>query len=216
MFTQTAWLIKNLRGVLYCKEDQTIVDLVAKKFRYRNVGVPRWLAEDIGKRVEKKPFVKIDYPFEDVRQFIESLNPSPEVETIALASCYLCPILTSARDYKELKPFAIDEVYVGELGNISDRDLKLHLRIADYSVTDFYVWATTTLYESVKHGKLEEHIKERVERVKKDKKRYWRVAKESGDVFIAYVDLSMLLNDVSELPENAACAFGIVTTVILR
>ncbi|AEA46095.1 hypothetical protein [Archaeoglobus veneficus] len=216
MFTQIAWLIKNLRGVLYFKEDQTIVDFVAKKFRYRNVGVPRWLAEEIGEKIEKKPFVKIDYPFEDVRQFVESLNPSPEVETIALASCYLCPVLTSARDYRELKPFAINEVYVGEIGDIGDKDLKLHLRIADYSVTDFYVWATTALYESVKHGKLEEHIKERAERIKKDKKRYWRVAKESGDTFIAYLDLSRLLSNISEMPEIAACAFGIVTAVILR
>ncbi len=34
MFTQTAWLIKNLRGVLYFKEDKSIIDLVTRKFRY--------------------------------------------------------------------------------------------------------------------------------------------------------------------------------------
>ncbi len=207
MFARTAWLIKNLRGVLYFKEDASIVDFVAKKFRYRNIGVPRWLNVK-----EKKPFVFIDYPFEDIKRFVESLNKSPEVETIALASCYLCPILTSARDYKNLKPFVLDEVYAEEL---SDKDLKLHLRIADYSVTDFYVWATTSLYESVKQGRLEEHIKERLEKIKKDKKRYWRVLKESGDVFVAYLDLTKLLTTVSEIPEIAACAFSVVTAVIL-
>ncbi len=213
MFTQTAWLIKNLRGVLYFKEDKSVIDLAIRKFRYRNVGVPRWLAEEMGDKADKKPFVRIDYPFEEIRQFLESLNPTKEIETIALASCYLCPVITSLQDYKYLKPHAIDEIYAEE---INDKDLKLHLRIADYSVTDFYVWATTSLYESVKCGKLEEHIRERAERIKKDEKRYWRVARESGGVFVAYLDISSLLTGISEMPEIASCAFGIVAAIILR
>jgi hypothetical protein len=164
---------------------------------------------------EEQPFIRLIYPSKVVERFISKFNSA--IEAIALASCYVSPIITFQQDYEDLKPFAIDEVYVNK--KLSEKDLKLHFRIADYSVIDFYKWAVDSLCLSIKEGKIREHLEERRKRVEKDKRRYWRIASNEGKVFIAYLDLAQFLveelNLDEEQLEDLASMFGIVAAVVV-
>jgi hypothetical protein len=202
---EIAWIIKNLRGVVYLREvDEEKLKSIARRFKYRNIGIlPSMVIE------EKQPFIKLMYPSKDFERFMKF---NRAVEAIALASCYVSPIITFQQDYKDLKPFSIDEVLINR--ELSEKDLKLHLRIADYSVIDFYRWAVGSLLSSLKEGKIEEHLEERRKRIEKDKKRYWRIASKEGKTFIAYLDLAHFF--VEELNrQSLACGFGIVVAVVI-
>jgi hypothetical protein len=204
---EIAWIIENLRGVVYLnKVNKEKLRTIARRFRYRNIGILPSMAVE-----EEKPFIKLVYPSKAVEKF--KFNPA--VEAIALASCYVSPIITFQQDYEDLRPFAIDEVYTNK--ELDEKDLKLHFRIADYSVIDFYKWAVDSFCLSMEKGKIREHLEERRKRVEKDKRRYWRISSKEGKTFIAYLDLAQFL--VEELDkerlEELISTFGIVTAVIL-
>ena len=74
---------------------------------------------------------------------------------------------------------------------------KLHLRIADYTILDMYeenVCEALRIIsglksKSMKLSELEEILRNRVARVQRDVKRYWRIKCDEGRPFLYYVDL---------------------------
>jgi len=207
---EIAWIIKNLRGVLYLKEvNEERLNFLSKKFRYRNIGIPPTLTIK-----EKKPFIKLIYPSKTIEEFILSFK-NPAIESISLASCYVSPVIAFLEDYKDLKPFAIEEVKIED--KLTDKELKRHLRIADYAVIDIYHWSTNFAYECLKKGDIENMIEKRRERVKQDIKRYWRISKEQGRAFIAYLDLADFIAKHLEIKklEPLKATLSIVTAVLV-
>ncbi len=201
MLSRYAALVKNMRGVVvFDLADDISQDLkwLTDRFKYRILGVPPSLIDKISKIA--KPLVPLAYPHKDLIEFIEftsrTLDINREiVEAICLASCYVSPILAlGSRSQKSLKPISISTVPTKIKMNL--QDWKLHLRIADYSVLDLYEWSTThaeKLWEP--EVNIEGLMTERLEAIRRDKKRYWRLQK--GDLeprpFLVYLDLIQAL-----------------------
>ncbi|HEX77200.1 MAG TPA: hypothetical protein G4O03_02150 [Dehalococcoidia bacterium] len=236
MFSDYVALVKNLRGVVLVRpqapEAEQLVQWLGQRFRYRNVGVPPSVVDKspafFESRLGGNPFVKLAYPLESLMKVAECVgrlsNLQPEmVEATILASAYASPVICLGSSlYGELQGLSIDEVQTKvELG---DREWRLHLRIADYSVLDLYRWST----EQARHlwrGELNGFAEARRERIHRDKRRYWRL--QRGDSapkpFLCYLDLAQtialdpaLLERIVSLPEAEVCAgLAIVTAVVV-
>ena len=96
------------------------------------------------------------------------------------------------------------------------------MRIADYTVLDFYTWAVRQAFTRIKEGKdIGFILKERREKIEKDKKRYWRIIDEEGKPFLFYIDMldiahrTNLLGEILSLGEDAFAIFGIVAVVVV-
>lgn len=146
------------------------------------------------------------------------------LETVILASAYISPIICfGIRSYEEIKPLVIDEVQTAS--ELNDKDVKLHLRIADYTVIDFYSWSTQHVEKLWKSFDVDKFIGDRKKKISGDKKRYWRV--KEGNIspkpFISYLDLAQfaasdqsILRELNKLPkEEVIAGLAIVPTVIL-
>ena len=104
---------------------------------------------------------------------------------------------------------------------------KLHFRIADYTILDMFeqsVNEALMLIGKAVHGELgrdevNKVIKDRLGRVVKDRKRYWRIICDEGRAFLYYVDpLQLLVNggvDLSKLKENHAAGLAILPVIII-
>ncbi len=210
LLSEIAWIIKNLRGVLYIREiTEERLKFISKRFRYRNLGIPPSI--DIE---QKRPFIKLIYPSEVIEKFVLDFK-SLALESIVLASCYVSPIITFLKDYEDLKPFAIDEVKIER--ELNEKDLRLHLRIADYTVIDFYSWSTNFAYTCLREANIEEMIRERKRRVKQDKRRYWRIESKDGRTFISYLDLATFVSKRPriKIDEEIKATLAIITAVVI-
>ena len=198
-----AALVKNLRGVVFFKPSEDVDELVewlVKRFKYRNVGVPPSLVEFIDERKLKgNPFVQLSYPAADFIEFSKQIASergvdSSAIEAAVLASVYVSPIIVlGVKGCEALSKLAVETVE--SKTSLDDKGWRLHLRIADYTVLDFYQWSSSHA-ENLWLTSLDprEFTCERAERIVKDKKRYWRL--ERGDEkpwkFMYYVDLAQM------------------------
>ncbi|MEM2674681.1 MAG: hypothetical protein QXW77_03495, partial [Candidatus Hadarchaeales archaeon] len=101
-------------------------------------------------------------------------------EVSVLASAYVSPILAlGERGPKLLEPLGADRVESKIEPSL--RDLKLHLRIADYSVLDLYQWSVENAKQLWRKnpGDL---VKERAERITRDKETKRDIGDSRGEV----------------------------------
>jgi len=76
---------------------------------------------------------------------------------------------------------------------LTNSDLKLHLRIADYSVLDMYAWSIENSHKILslvfKGKDYRQVLEERVKRVCDDSRRFWRIVGEGELPVVMYLDL---------------------------
>ncbi len=230
-FAYYAAIVKNLRGVLlFDPGDEgawSRVGWLRRRFRYRNLGVTPSVS---GPRVEgllgSRVFRRLYYPLRAYEGFVSALRSAGVdglfAEAVVLSSAYISPLLVLSEDYlRMVRRYSLGEVRVcKELG---DREWKLHLRIADYSILDSYEGMVEKSIEYVR-APGDDEVRERVlaerrEFVARDSRRYWRIACESGEPFLLYLDPLLILESlgggVGELTEDHAAALAVVPAVNL-
>ncbi len=207
-FTSYVKLVKNLRGViLFDPGDQGFIkgiEWLSKRFHYRNLGIPPNLSSYLGREYfEKKVFRKLSYPVKPLAEFsrllVEAGLPVFVSESVVLSSVYISPLLLVTGGLaKELEEGIIGTVRVCRTLNL--KDWKLHLRIADYSILDFYEEMVDLAIKYINARAEESRVEVIDERVKiagKDMGRYWRITckESSGKVFLYYYDPLKYLHD---------------------
>ncbi|RLI06965.1 hypothetical protein DRO32_04680 [Candidatus Bathyarchaeota archaeon] len=203
-----AAIVKNLRGVLYSSlsppELEEKMKWLRRRFRYRNLGLTPDILSRYGGAIRSyigPTFLELGTPDPALGELLASYEEltglgRPVLEAYCYASLYVSPIIVLGHDgVKDFGPLVVDEVLTDR--ELSDRDYKLHMRIADYTVLDFYLWSTSRAGEALSllaQGRgVEDILRERRERVAKDKRRYWRIISEEGRPFLLYLDLLPLL-----------------------
>ena len=214
-----AAVVKNLRGVIYSSLEpgdfQEKLSWLRKRFRYRNLGLTPSILERYGLRASGKrgsTLIELVEPVEGLGELIDAYSDltglrRDALEAYCYASVYVSPVLIlgqgSAADFG---PLVADQVLVAR--ELTDRDYKLHMRIADYTVLDFYLWATSGAQEALEalsSGRSAEAIlAERRERIRADKRRYWRIIADEGRPLVLYLDLLPLLAEGASPDELSA------------
>ena len=228
-----AAIVKNLRGVIY--SNMRVEDFLEKfswlmkRFRYRTLGVPPSLLEKYPIPRELGTIVELIYPSSPLREILRKLSkassiPFQVLEATALASTYVSPLIILGHESLELlKAIIVDTVYRAR--KLTLKEWKLHFRIVDYTTLDLYIWslenALKILRNSIKEMDFSHELNERINRIREDKKRYWRVIAEEGEPFISYLDLLPLLVETKEIAEKVIgldwgpAILGIVGSIIV-
>lgn len=220
-FYRYAAIVKNLRGVILCEFcESEKASWLFSRFKYRSLGFPPSIYSRLYKK--KKNFVQLYYPSEAIAKVVEILSQKIDrriAEVLVLSSTYISPLLVVEYDFSFFERNSVANIYTAKL--LSDKDWKLHLRIADYSILDMYQWSTENAWKALNEGKISQALEEREEKVLKDIKRYWRITSDKGRVFLAYIDNFRLLyglkilNDVRELGEDVAATLAIIPAVLV-
>ena len=239
MFARYAAIVKNLRGVLVADLDSDyswrVVEWLVRKFRYRDLGLPPGVVSRHRDRISRylggNPFHELVYPVAGLERVAGILGevlgwPEELAEGLTLASVYISPLMVSGSSYTEL----LETVSVGEVTvcrPIDDRQAKLHLRIADYSILDSYQQSVDEAVNFIKHlneGSLEAAdriIEARRGKAAKDRRRYWRILCDTGSTFLLYVDPLVALRKLAKegpklgLSEDHAAALALVPAIVL-
>jgi hypothetical protein len=226
VFAEYVALVKNLRGVVLLdpREDgaEGRVGWLGQRFRYRNLGVPPALvaahADFLHARLRGKPFVELAFPLATLERVAEAVAEIGEIgrsaaQAMILASAYASPLIClGSAALAAVRPFAVDAAETTIA--LSDKDWRLHLRIADYTVLDLYQWSTDHARRLWRDG-ANDLTQARRQRIAQDKRRYWRLQQGDGPTspFIFYLDLAdrvaaggSLRTAIIRLPEDEACA----------
>ena len=238
MFAKYAAIVKNLRGVVLVnlgdENSWSRVKWLIRKFRCRDLGLPPCIVERFRDKLSSylngNPFRELIYPVPllynlvhvfEAKGFLREL-----VEALILSSTYISPLLVLTAKYlNDIDHICIEKVKTCK--ELDDSSWKLHLRIADYTILDMYekcIEENIKVLNLLKSNNVEEVnnvLEGRITRVKKDKKRYWRITCDSGMTFLYYVDLLKILIDairegrvnIHELVEDYAAALSIVPVV---
>lgn len=208
-FSTYAAIVKNLRGILYFGRSQGIIALYAKwlgkRFKYRTVGLPpelRCIAEISGVKFPSN-VVPLTYPNSKVKSLIEFLNPYTEARealiSTVFASMYVSPLIILGED--NLHDFS--ELEIHELvttKKLTNADIKLHLRIADYTILDAFATYVKEAQQLWKRRDPNKLLEVRRTHALNEAKRFWRLTKASEDngepkVFLVFVDLIRFLTE---------------------
>jgi hypothetical protein len=215
-------LVKNTRGILLFRKgkepDSKKLDWIRRVHRYRDVGISPTLWESLNQG--KRPFVKLPYPSSDIEEFVKSLDveiPEFLIETIVISLCYASPI------------FVLDNFLFSELEKVTAAELRAdlldktellrHIRIASYSMIDFYQ-ITKEARNILRKVGIDELCNKRRKFAASDcKKRFWRIEEnKEGSIVLAYFDLLHVLKDkIEKVVSNPnlsillsiSCAFSI-------
>ncbi len=233
MLARYAVVVKNLRGVVLFDLGEEgswrVIEWLTRKFRYRDLGLPPCIVDRFRSRLSSylcgNPFRELVPPTGFANDFVDlvvsvSEFPREFVESIVYSSLYVSPLFVVGSRYSGfVDECSIGSVYVSR--ELSDRDWKLHLRIADYSITDMYLDCIEEACRALEcmvsgdSGCVEDIIRGRVERVYKDMKRYWRIKSGEGTVFLSYIDLlKILYNSRDVVKEKISREYCICLSII--
>lgn len=214
-FAFYARLVKNLRAViLFLPGDREVdhrINWLKKRFHYRNLGVPPSLYIDkLYRDSGRNVFRKLYYPVIELRELSEIITslgyPDIFVEALMLASTYISPLFILSKKFiKLVDKYSIHRIPICK--ELDVRDWKLHMRIADYSILDFYEEMIDLNIEYIESlNNLEKRrsvLEKRRIIVEKDSKRYWRITCEGGDkIFLYYLDPLLLLEENIDKVKN--------------
>ncbi len=236
MFARYAAIVKNLRGVvLFDLNEEGVMDSIkwlVKRFRYRDLGLlPSVLTkyrEALQPYLNGNPFRELVYPVPELETLTSYLErclriPRPVAELLVLSSTYISPGIVVGSTYIEyIKQLAQATVYTCK--EMDTNSWKLHLRIADYTILDFYERAVTEslgilLAENKQLESVNAVLEERSKRILEDTKRYWRLRCEEGEQpirpFLFYIDNLRLFVNCGIQPQepNYAAALAIIDVV---
>jgi len=230
-FARYAATVKNLRGVVLFDLSEPGVDAsirwLANRFRYRDLGVGPTIVSryrnELSRYLGGKPLKEIVFPIPSLAELVNTLAeahklPYEVAEALVLSSVYISPLLVVGRKYLDkLRSLSVEMVHVEDPLKMDTNTWKLHLRIADYTILDFYEGCVEEALR-VLRGEIpaEKVIEDRRERIRKDVRRYWRIVKESGSPFLLYIDMLALLKDhLEKLEEDHAAGLAIVPAVCI-
>ncbi len=229
-FAYYAALVKNLRGVLLLdprdEDAWSRVGWLRRRFRYRNLGVtPSVSGPRVEDLLESRVFRRLYYPLRAYEEFVGLFRSAGLdglfAEAAVLSSAYISPLLVLSEGYLDLiRRYSLGEVRVCK--KLGDRDWKLHLRIADYSILDSYEAMVEKSIEYVRAFSNEEArkgiLEERRVFMEKDSRRYWRIACDDGEPFLLYLDPLLVLEGLlgemrGRVTEDHAAALAVVPAV---
>lgn len=235
MFARYAAVVKNLRGVTLFDLDEEgtwdSVEWLARRFRYRDLGLTPSVYRRYPGRLERymggNPFRLLTYPLPELEQFSKEFSSCVGVEyevaeLLVLSSLYVSPaIAIGVRFVPQLSRLSVEVVRTCR--ELDVEDWKLHMRVADYTILDTYEYAVSEALravESCSAEELEKMLSDRLESIKRDVKRYWRVLCEepTAKVFLYYVDNLRLYVQSCGLERlcgrsNTAAALAVVPVV---
>ena len=232
MFARYAALVKNLRGVVaFDLEEEGVGDVIrwlVSMFKYRNLGLPPTLivkyGDKVGKYLGGKPFREIVYPVPELEKLSSIVSEEAKIpyelsEGFVLASTYISPLLVLGSMFVGfVENLAVETVRV--CGKLDVKQWKLHLRIADYTVFDFYEKSVLEAMQLISKQRvlteeeLNSVLEARLKRIREDTKRYWRIKCSEGKPFLYYVDmLNVLKNRIKQLSENHSAALSIIPVI---
>lgn len=175
---QRLYLVKNLRGIIYFSEDANIeqeINWLKRKFRYRELGISETLSIS---SMWKKLLI------------LPNIVESREMDSIFQASRFLCPLIV----LKEKSLEGLEKAVIARLrtkDKLSDKDLKINIRLVNYAITDFYLKSIELAKASDMEG--------RKKLAERDLKRFWRVkADEEGKTLIAYLDPLLISKNIRD------------------
>lgn len=227
-FAKYAAVVKNLRGVVAIdlseKSAAEGLRWLAMLYRYRDLGVVpsavRVLAHETEQYLGGRPLRKLELPVPELKALPGLLHsrlelPLEAAEALVYASTYVSPALVIGKKlFESLLPFAAGKVLVCK--EMDRHSWKLHLRIADYTILDFYEACVDEALKVIEGLDPEPVLVSRLERVKKDVKRYWRVQCDEGQPLLLYVDnlaLAIKAGGLKNLETDCAAALAIVPVV---
>ncbi len=233
-FARYAAIVKNLRGVVAADLEESGVEesikWLASRFRYRDLGVGPMMVERFGSKLQKflggKPLRELVYPVPQLLEFVDILVESTGIErmlaeAMTLASTYISPLMIVGNRFLN----AVERLGVEIVRTSKEMDVqswKLHMRIADYTVLDFYEQCIEEALQVIERastgdaGLVEEVVKSRAERIAKDVSRYWRIRSGEGRTFLVYIDmLKLVKNRVRDLKREHAAALAIVPAIYI-
>jgi hypothetical protein len=173
------YLVKNLRGVVFFSREvnpEAEVKWLKRKFKYRELGI----SENLKLTDKWKKLV-----------ILPRIEENEVLDSLFQASRFICPLII----LKEKSLNTFNKAVVARLKTeekLSDKDLKFNLRLANYSITDFYLKSIQLARQFNLDG--------RRKLAEKDLKRFWRVkTSEDGITLVAYVDPLLMKKEIKDL-----------------
>lgn len=226
-FTKYAATVKNLRGVVLADLSEPgareSLEWLVKRFHYRALGLTpsmlRTYGRELSKKLSGKPLKELALPVPSLEAvpalLVEGLGlPVELAELLTYSSVYISPAILVGDNYlPQVEGLAVEVVKVCR--ELDAASWRLHLRIADYTALDFYEACVNEALSVLSGGGLERALKSRLERVRGDAKRYWRVLCREGRPFLYYVDNLRALGAeaLKRVSADAAAALSIVPVV---
>jgi len=229
-FAKYAALVKNLRGVVIADLDEggvwESIEWLVARFRYRDLGLPPGMLAAYRHRLERylggNPFRELVAPVKSVERVVDMFSSAGVSRTVAeglvYASVYVSPLIVVGAAFLD----EFRELSVGGVLVCKEMDLeswRLHLRIADYVILDFYERAVDEALEAIRGAvDVSALLGERAKRVSADRKRFWRIMCGEGREFLFYVDNLRIAAEkglLGRLDEDSAAALAIVPAVVV-
>ena len=200
------FLVRNLRGVyapLPGNDHSRYAGWLVKRYRYRDIGVADCTVEAspdaFEGRLSGNPFHLLEPPTRSLEKGVsiaeETLGAIIEpclARTLLLSLAYASPLYLTAGSLEELRRAGL--VVYEVKGSIPDlASARLHMRIAGYTVLDYYVESVRKALEAVEKNDAEKVLEERTGFAEKDSQRYWRIRGKGKETIIAYLDHVHLL-----------------------
>ncbi len=173
-----------------------------------------------------KPLRELVYPVPQILRFVDMISKTLNIdlvlaEAMTLASTYISPLMVIGNRFLNVvESLGVEIVRVSKEMDV--QSWKLHMRIADYTILDFYeqcIEEAIKAIEAVKHGEtkvIEEIIKNRREKISRDVNRYWRIRSSEGRTFLVYIDmLNLAKNIMDRLEKEHASALAIVPAIAI-
>ncbi len=189
-WNQYLYLVANVKGVVAAADpymNEALLKLLARKFRYRRVGVvgAGELAGASFPQLKKHPFVNLELPFPVPfsESYFSSKNTAFLFKTVLICSMYLAPLITTYGKRFVPEEFACKTaIFYLENIQVDETDLKFNLRLGDYIMTDVastfmqdvYRWLKSPA--SLNSEGLSQFLKQREAAMVADaRSRFWRL-----------------------------------------
>lgn len=227
-FVKYVAILRNVRACLLATSEhppsEESLSWLKRHVRWRPVGAPPSVLSLLGDFRGK--VLELVFPTDGLAHLCDLLSRTLGkylAEGITLASCYVTPLLLLNRGLvEELRSLGLVLYEIVTDKELKDADLKLHLRIAEYSIKDAHFELIERARAAILSNRVEEIINERRKFCERDSKRYWRVAGEKGKSFLLYIDpLSALKEDMDSVREllkrdrSVTLGLGVIPALVL-
>ncbi len=205
-FVRYVALLKTIRGILITtsKPKDKVFGWLRRSIRWRPIGASRNIILLLKRYGFGSKLIKeVVYPFQEFGEISSILADGGLdrniADAIVLSSAYIVPlVILDIKTLDHLRRANIVAYEIRTQKKLKDKDIKLHMRIAEYSVKDYYFDVIAKTAEAIASGEIEAILKKRAKTCTKDSKRYWRIKQDRGRTIIIYIDHLRLLRDKTE------------------
>ncbi|MCR8432685.1 MAG: hypothetical protein NDP24_00350 [Crenarchaeota archaeon] len=223
-------LLKLIRGVLLASSgiNREEKDWLRRAIRWRPVGA----GSETGKILKRSGFsskkvLSLVYAFQSHKKLgslLEECGISKEIsEALILSSTYIAPLIIL--DQESLSNLSRRGLIISDVKSdtrIKDKTIKLHLRIAEYSMKDEFLSLIHRARSAIIKNQIDDELVYRRNFCEKDVRRYWRINRSRGKPIVIYVDplraLSTKADELREIistSEEAVLGLGICVGICL-